>query len=380
MIYSVDLDKMAGRISFVDLCKYVTDLKWTKFTGKVRSGISIYQKYIGDQFYQITIPASRAFSDYDFSIRRVIQTLSETEGKSEEQLILELLNPMSDILRVRHISNEVENGSILFEDAINLYENAKKLLLDATLDVYNFKRIHKGRPPEEVQQFINKCRYGQTEIGSYVISLVCPFVSIDSSRQVQQLTLFSDEEVAAYSLTRKATSKVIQSINTIKQTIDNGEDLSELIENTEQKISVSFVEALTNLNLSTLDSSLEITAKWAPTIVHNKPEMNIAKISHDYYLPLKTIVDKYKAEDEKSSITIEGRISHLDANPKIEDRENGKAKMVYIDNKEQARKMQLELNREDYETAIKAHTDGLTIRAVGEMVNGRMKVKSLVIL
>lgn len=379
MIYSVDLKEMAGRISFVDLCKYVGDIGWDKYRGKVAEGLAVYQKQLNNKFYQIKIPCNREFSDYAESIYHSVELIAATEDKSIEQIILELLNPMSDILRVRHKSKDVENGSILVEDAINLFDNAKKMLLNATLDILSYKKIHKGRIPEEVSKFINNCRYGQTEIGSYVISLVCPFMNIHEGK-IQQLSLFSDENISAYSLTRKATKKVIDSINAIRGTIEHGDDLSNLIDNPENRISVSFIESLTNMNLSQENNSIEISAKWAPTVSENKAYMDCATLSHDHYSPLKTIVDKYKKEDEISTIVLDGRIAKLTASPKIEDRKNGQAQLVYIDENSQAKKVMLELGKDEYDIAIQAHSAGKTIRASGEFSGKKMINVSLDIL
>ena len=340
MIYSVDFEEMAGKISYVDVCRYVRDLHWEKYKGDVRDGISVYQKIVRDDFYQINIPCNLEFNDYSFSMYRVIKTLAKVENKSEEELILELLNPLSDILRVRQVSKNVENGSILFEDAINLFEQSKRLLLNATLDVLNFKPLYKGRVLEEAQKFINQCRYGQTEIGSYVISLVCPFINIENG-EIQQLSLFSKEETAAQSITRKATRKVIESIDIIKQTIDSGKELSTVIEDERQHISVSFIEALAALNLAENENSIEISAKWAPTISENKPSFNKVAISHDYYSPMKSVIDKYKKEDEQHSIIIEGKIYQLDATPNLENRTKGTVKIVYIDQLNKAKKLQV---------------------------------------
>lgn len=381
MIYSVDLDEMAGRISYIDLCKYVYDLNWTKFPGKVREGIAVYQKTIGNELFQINIPCDRSFSDYPYAIRKAVRILSFTESKSEEQLILELLNPMSDILRVRHISSSVENGSILFEDAINLYDNAKKLLTNAALDITCYKKIYKGRISDTVQEFISKCRYGQTEIGSYVISLVCPFVNIDDDGQVQQLNIFSDEENAAVSITRRATKKVMDSISIIKETIEEGKDLSDLVEDESKQISVSFIESLTNMNLINPGSALEIKAKWAPTIRDNISQKSVVEMSHDYYSPLQSVVEKYKADDQKETCIIEGKIANLKAPPQIEKRTKGNAKLVYIaDDSSKTKAVQLTLDPDNYRIAIQAHQEGKTIRAVGKKAGNKMNDVSIIIL
>ena len=379
MIYSVDLQEMAGKISFVDLCKYVSDVGWTKYQGKVAEGIAIYQKYYKENFYQIKVPCNREFEDYSEAIYSAVEKISKTENKSVEQVILELLNPMSDILRVRQVSKNVENGSILVEDAINLFDNAKKMLLNATLDILNYKKVYKGRIPEEVSNFINNCRYGQTEIGSYVISLVCPFMDIIGAGKIKQLSLFSEEDTAAHSLTRRATKKVIDSINLIKDTLEQGEDLTKLIENTENPISVSFMESLANLNLSQEDNSIEITAKWAPTVNVNRAKKDSAVISHDYYSPLKTIVEKYKTDDEKMNVTLEGKIYQLDAKPKVENRKKGNARLIYIAG-DSSRKISVELKKPDYDEAIYAHANGRTVRISGERKNKIILASNIEIL
>ena len=371
MIYSVDFQEIAGRISYVELCKYVSDLGWNLYAGKTAAGLKIFQKIQNGIVYQIKVPCNRDFSDYPEAIYKAVSTIAEIEGKSVEQIILELLNPLSDIIRVRHIGSDVENGSILIENGINLYENAKKLLTNAALDILSYKKIYKGRTPEGVAEFISRCRYGQTEFGSYVISLVCPFVKVDNN-EVQQLSLFSDEEISAYSLTRKVTNRVIESIEKIKDTIDKGEDLSGVIESMQNPISVSFLDSLTNLNISTEDSALEVSVKWAPTVKLNRASISKATISHDYYAPLKTIVEKYKSEDASTSISIEGRIGKLVASPNIEDRTTGQAQLVYIDENSHAKKITLDLGKEEYDLAIHAHSEGRTVRANGEISGKKM--------
>ena len=254
-------------------------------------------------------------------------------------------------------------------------------MLNAALDsgTSSYKRIYRGRPPEDVQQFINHCRYGQTEIGSYVISLVCPFVTFEKG-QLHQFTLFSEEDNASVSITRRATKKLIESVSEIKQAVEDGRDLSEIIEDPDKNISVSFVEAITNLNIEKANNSLEIKAKWAPTISSNRPSINKILLSHDHYSPLKSIVDKYKKEDEIISQTFEGRISKLNASPNLEDRVKGRATLVYINQSNKTSSVNLLLSKDDYDAAINAHSEGRTIRAIGELSGNNMTVNTLEIL
>lgn len=54
--------------------------------------------------------------------------------------MLYLLNPNTDILKIRLDKKEVESGNIMFDDAIQLFDNAKKLIAATALDVINPKK------------------------------------------------------------------------------------------------------------------------------------------------------------------------------------------------------------------------------------------------
>ena len=97
-----------------------------------------------------------------------------------------------------------------------MYENTKKLLVATALDILHPKKYHQGRVDDTVSKFLSNCRFGQTEIGSYVVSVVCPFSELDEGTGYKQLSIFSDEKKCANSLTRRVTSRVMNNIFEIK--------------------------------------------------------------------------------------------------------------------------------------------------------------------
>lgn len=117
--------------------------------------IKIFQKITEkEEFYQVIIPIDKTLADYKKAMFDAIEQIAFLEGQSTEQLMLYLLNPNTDILKIRLQKKDVEAGSIFFDDAINLFENAKKLIAATALDVLHPKHIHQGRPEEAVSQFI----------------------------------------------------------------------------------------------------------------------------------------------------------------------------------------------------------------------------------
>lgn len=297
-------------------------------------------------------------------------TVAEVENKSVEQVLLYLLNPNTDILKIRLERKDVEAGNILFDDAIRMYESAKRLLAATALDILHPKRYHQGRMDDCVLKFLSSCRFGQTEIGSYVVSVVCPFAELDENEEYKQLSIFSDEEQCANSLTRQVTSRVMKNIFFIKNQIDNGEMDKLILQDEDKIISANFYEALGGLNLDSKGADVEFIAEWSPIVKNVDCVKNRILLTHDYYQPIETTIERLKDETNKSTRII-GRIKKLESSPDIQRRKIGKITVVYLDENDKPRTVIVNLSKSEYDKAIKAHEKGLHVEIVGEIASGR---------
>ena len=70
-----------------------------------------------------------------------IVTVADVEKQSIEQLMLYLLNPSTDILKIKLDKNNIETGSITIDDGIRIYENAKKLLVATAQDISKWSEM-----------------------------------------------------------------------------------------------------------------------------------------------------------------------------------------------------------------------------------------------
>lgn len=365
MIYSVNFQEIAGSINPLELCKYLNDLGWAELEKIKIKDIKVFQLLLKDELYQVNVPISREYRDFAKTILETCDTIAKTQGKSLEQTILELLNPLSDIIRVRIANDSIKNGSILFEDAINLYENAKKLLTTTAMSMYSNQEDFHGKLPDVVQNFIDRCRYGQTEIGSYVVSVVCPFIK-EAEEGPIQLSLFDEQSDSANSITRLITKKLITDLKNVKRVVDSGRNLDELIQSRDSdKINVNFLDALKNLNIATPQSMVEISAKWAPTIRENAIADPIVSFNHDYYEVFRSKVEKYRKKTKEKAVEVLGQVSIMGSSPIPEERDYGDITLVAL-YKEKMRKIKIRLNVEDYYSAMKAHKRGSFVKISGE--------------
>lgn len=364
MIYSVNYVDLAEKIDPLAFIKYLKETGWEHFPTK-KNGVEIYQLENARGFFQVRIPTETFFSDYKQAIYTSVQTVAQAEGRTTEQTLLYLLNPNTDILKIRLAKADVEAGNILFDDAIRMYENAKKLLAAAAMDVLHPKKYHRGRMDEAVSKFVASCRFGQTEVGSYIVSVVCPFAELNSKEEYTQLSIFSDEERCAASLTRQVTNRVMNNIDYIKQSIDaiGNNDISSY--NTKEMISANFYEALNGLNLEAENTDLEFRIEWSPVVKKNRTSKTHIKLTHDYYQPIGDAIAKLR-ENVSESARIFGRIKRLESSPDVQKRDKGIITVVYLDENDKPKTVRVELNNSDYVKAIKAHTEGSLVELVGE--------------
>ena len=357
MIYSVDYLGLMEQIKPHVFVKYLQDTGW-KWLKRPRKDVKVMQ--IEDEnngFFQVDIPLERALGDYLEAMFMAVKTVAEKEQRPFEQVLLNLLNPNSDILKIRIVKEGVEAGNILLDDAVRLYENSKRLISAAAQDVVRPGRAHYGRQEDSIAGFINQCRFGQTEIGSYVATLVCPFAEGDE-HGIKQLSLFSEEETLANSLTRRVTKQIMDRISLIKNNIDQG-DYKQLEEDVEEKkVSVNFYKALANINKGV---EAEYIAQWSPSVKKNRSENNRILLSKDYVDPLEAVVQKMKDETDKME-TYVGQIKQLESSPDLLARKGGNVKLVcLVEGKTKV--ISLRLDKTDYETAIEAHKTGAYVQA-----------------
>lgn len=377
MIYSVNFMDLTEKINPHAVVKYLKDTGWIPYKTK-KEYVKIFQRITEkEEFYQVIIPIDKTLADYKKAMFDAIEQIALLEGQSTEQLMLYLLNPNTDILKIRLQKNDIEAGSILFDDAIHLFENAKKLIAATAQDVLHPKRFHQGRQEEAVSQFINNCKFGQTEIGSYVISVVCPFAELDDSEEYRQLSIFSDEEQCANSLTRKVTNRIMRNVSTIKANIDNGEIDKLISEDEDTMISANFYEALTGMNISDQDTAVEFIAQWSPVVKSNRCEQDRVVLTNDYYQPIATTIEKLR-ETVNTHTKIVGRVKKLESIPDASKRTNGKVTIVYLDEDDKRKTVSVQLTKDDYNKAIEAHESGSHVEVIGIIEENGKRKRSMI--
>jgi len=358
--------ELSNKVNFLALQSYLRITGWQRQTSNDDS-VSIYRLTFKHETFEIVIPLNRDFPDYDRGILDAVRTLSFIENKEVEQTLSDIILPFSDVLRFRIVSRDTETGTITFDDGFNLLENARMSLYTSACDL--IQPAHKRLAFSKAADFIKNCRLGQTERGSFIASIICPFVD-GPQESTSQLNMFSTPEQFTNSFTRKVTRNLMSSIQIVKKSIENDSTEELLDPEREEKISANFLQSIVNLNEveDKTKTDLEIIPSWAPIgDIISLPKS--VSISQEYLEPIKSLISRLMPKDELDVGEFIGRISQVKADPDYKKRLEGEVTFNFMDDNEKVTKAKVILNIEDYQKACEAHEFGRSVRIKGVLVS-----------
>ena len=352
--------KLVERLDYLTVKKFLKLLGWEEFPKDFRK-MSVLMKTVNGRDYQVEVPKYRELCDYNSAMVRVIATLAETMGREPEAALYNLLYTVADVVRLRIADEDKKDGTIDFNEAIDLYSTLKRMVTSASMD----GRKVFGKKTDRIATAISKaCRLGQTEAGSYVVNLVCPLINANSSDE-KTISLFEIDEENQYSTTRLAVNQLICSTQDIKNAIDK-DDYSKILSQgpeSEYYVSSSFIESLSKTGIAREGSSISISIRYAIAIQGNTIDNPSVELSHDYYEPLNVLASRLMHNTQKATEYV-GRVYVLSANGDPIRRQSGRIKIKYIDENGKSKTSTFTLTNDDYMLAVEAHKQGKYVKLI----------------
>jgi len=351
------------RISFATIQRYLLNRNWEKKKSK-RENLTIFYSEIPTPT-EILLPLYRGFIDYNDLIYNALVKISKVENRELEQVVNDLLLPPSDVLRFRVDNSRTDLGLISFTEGFSLLENAKKSLFAAASDIIHPTFYHKRMSYKSAQQFIDSCFLGQTERGSFIASVVCPFINETIDEKPTQLSLFNDEEELITSFTRRVTRRYMKSLAKLKDIIETGNH--ELLEDPSQPniISANFIESIVELGDYGDKEKIEIFASWSSVTKEIIDVPKSISFTRDYISPMESIIAKLKPKDEGKQGVFIGKISKAQADPDPSNRSEGEISFNFIGDEEKIIKARVFLSTNDFSKACEALDKGLNVKISG---------------
>lgn len=342
-----------------NLCKYLRLHGWSEISS-LRSGkIKQFEKEGVDD--SVLIPMTKTFSDYYEVYTESLDTLSTSESTTIISLLNKLINPSCDIIKWRIAGSDTFRGSIPFESMINNIDFIKELFSVSYLDIKSPAIFHKKVGTKDVENQIKQYKFGQTEIGSYILNILSPL-------GVYQYQLF-DPTVEDLPINRKININLLNTIDQIQKSIqDHSTELNDKVQ--EKKISVNFLMALSDLYAENKDSNVSIIADWNKDVPNVQGSV-IVQMVKLYPRCIDKVLEVAEANTPKEEHDIQktyyGKIIDIGGEAELDNRSTIKIKIVTIGDEGRKITIQTELAAENYTIVETAFEYSNNVKVSGKL-------------
>lgn len=353
--------KTNNTISIERLEQYLSNSGWTK--NPLFKKENIVQYITPDQTDGVAFPVVNTFCDYKSAINFALKTIAEIQNIDINLLIKNISHSMEDVIKWRINNAYTKNGTIPLENALSVMSNIKQIISISTKDILNPSSYHSKVMTPEVSKHIEKYRLGQSEIGSYIFNLVCPFSSSSFP--------FDEQEHLVIPFERKVNEQLYTTIQDISKCIETN-NKTIIDENVDKGIySSNLLQSLIELDENSRHSGLNLTFDWNPNVKSRFTEQQNIRIEPSFTEILTPIAEKYKPTNLQTEQTFYGKIKTISADPEPSQRENIAIQLSAIDVDSNKITIKAILPYSEHDSIQEAFTNGKTIKLRGEYKYGR---------
>lgn len=339
----------------LEVASYLRAAGWDKVDQKEGQ----YQVWLRGKT-EALLPLRLDVRDYALRMGDILRVLAETEGRSQLAVFSDLLVTNADVLRIAIRDEELADGSMPIEEYTRTAQKVRDLMMAAACSAIERKPVWHKRKPDQAVQYLRTVRVGQTERGSYVLTVLS---RVPPELQVQ---LFEDEaQDEPYE--RKVTAELARALAAMEQAAENAAAsgaFDSFDAAVRSGVSANLCEAVAGLaSDGDTSRSLDFSFSWSPTRPVRNGQVSRVSIAGDRapYVSEAARILKQRAPVE--GFEVEGPVV------KLERDENASTGLVtvYAMVDDSPRRIRMELPEEEYSQAIKAHGEGMDIRCEGEL-------------
>lgn len=345
----------------LDLSAYLRARGWRPRFGE--TDLAEWELDTKDGVVEVAVPKHPRWRDYARRAREVIAELSRVEGRSELLIVQDIAQTLRDVVRLRTVIEGRTDGTIPLEDGALLARSARGMMLAAACATHERRRAFHARKPQVAVDYMKGLSLGQTEIGSFVLTVISPVPP--ALAQTDMLLGVVPSETNFNRRVTETLTTALAAIRTAAETSVARGGVGAFEEAVAQGVSADLCEALALVRECTSVTELELSVGWAAA----RPELQKLPVRHEFSMDtLEVIGEAGRALREKSpidSFEVAGIVTALD---RPTDAFAGTA-IVVADIDRQPRRIRIELSGEaDWKTADEAMNKRLVFRCQGELL------------
>ena len=212
--------------------------------------------YVGESRPEIIVPRTERLGDYASVVATLIDTFAGVTGQDELSVYRSLATADRDVVRVRAAGSD--NGSVTLNDGVDLIVGTRDLVLSAACSLGEPQPVYRAGAKREAADLLRQMRLGQTDQGSFVVTLLTPVVPPPMP------SLLPDPDDRNAPIERRMTRRLVEAVTAAWQATERaaaGDDAA-FEETVASGVSANLCEAL--VRIIEPFETLDVSVSWAP--------------------------------------------------------------------------------------------------------------------
>lgn len=319
----------------------------------------------GREEADITLPLQRDLGDFTLRMGEVLRTLRQIEQRPEVEILQDLLTTSSDLIRVRAPSREAESGSLPIEQAVAFVERSRDLVLAAACAAITKRAYFATRKPTKATDYLSRVRMGQTERGSYVLTILSPVAPVLAPEGELPLDLAPPEPYE-----RQVTRTLAEGLAAMERAACRAASsggMAAFQDAVSQGVSANLCEAVVGLSAVSPEDGLDIRIAWSRTRPAAPSIPSRVVLGSDSIPLIQEAARLFKDTAPVEDVEIQGFVTRLARGPQ---ESSGEVTLEgLVDG--QLRRAAVELGEGIYSQAVQAHDQRQRVACAGDLVKER---------
>jgi hypothetical protein len=273
---------------------------------------------MGGEEAELLLPLDRRLNDYVRRMSEVLHTLEVAEKRSQLDILSDISDAGADVIRIRLQGTPFEDGSLPIDHAVHVVSYAREMMLAAACSVVQPRIIYRSRKPTPASEYMSKVRLGQTERGSYVLSIrsLVPPQLTGSQLSLPNIETEDGEYrvIAEEPFERRVTRQLAEALtavtNALSQVRATG-DVTPFQDAVAKGVSANLCHALAGMGLSDTPLDMDIGMSWASTRGLPKGVTSTFRLSSDAFPVLYEVARLLREQAPFGTVELSGPVVEL---------------------------------------------------------------------
>jgi hypothetical protein len=348
---------LGARVDYQNVRSYLEAHGWSRIPSR-RLQAAIYRSGRAPAV-EVQVPLDRDLIDYGEAMVAVARRIAEHEQRPAESILRDLLRPRRDLHRFALEGAETQDGGIHLENGLSLVNGVRKALLSSACSV---KRpgttFHPRMSLADAEAFLKGCRLGQTEVGSFVLTVEAP-LEVAPPRPVQE-----------ESFGRRASLLLLRSVAHVASAVRAGEP-GRVLEPAlgEPVVSANLCEALVEMMPPDEGADLRLRSSWSPLLPVEPQVPSEVHVDRNMYESIEKLSHQLRPSRGAQPNQFVGRVVELMGEPGEHGEVEG-AVVLQAQVEDELLKVRVLLGAADYRQATEAHLTQRYVTVKGVLRRG----------